>query len=94
MPWALFSYAQSKPPKTSLRRALWAIAVLLFCGTLLAFLAVGAVQQWLAGDMPDAVVTTLFALAMAAGVGVAVYGLIDIRRGRSSRGDSTSASGE
>ncbi len=82
MPWALFSYGRSKPPKTPFRRALWGVAVLLFCGALLPFFVIGAVQQWTAWEMPDAVFSTLFAVAMAAGVGVAVYGLIDIRRAR------------
>lgn len=82
MPWALFAYGRSKPPKTRFRRFLWACAVFLFCAALLPFLVVGGVRQWIEGTMPDAVFTTLLAVGIAAGAGVAIHAFIDIGRER------------
>ena len=45
MPWALFPYGRSKPPRTRLRRVLWACAVFVFCAALAQFVGeVAAVE--------------------------------------------------
>ena len=76
MPWALFAYGRSKPPKTPLRRALWACALLLFCGALLPFVVAGVVEQWASGQILGGLLMAWLAALLAFGAGAAVYTLV------------------
>lgn len=85
MPWALFAYGRSKPPKTRLRRALWACALLLFCGILLPFVIAGVVEQWTSGEILGGLLMALLAGLLAFGAGAAVYTLARTVRERRMR---------
>lgn len=79
-PWALFSYAQDHPPRNRGRRIAWGVAVLIFCGVMLPLCAVGAIQQWAAGEVLGGVIFALLALLMAGGVVAAIVGFSQIAR--------------
>lgn len=81
-PWVLFNVAQDHPPKTRLRRFLWACAVFAFCGGVLPFAVLGAVEQWGAGDVPGALLMTLLAAMLVMGAAAAVYAFVGIARQR------------
>ncbi|MHC2998670.1 hypothetical protein [Microbacterium sp. HJ5] len=81
-PWVLFSYAQSLPQSRRRVRIAWGIGILLFSGTVFAFCAVGAVGQWIAWELPDAIFTTLLAIGMAGAAAAAIFGFVQIARER------------
>lgn len=93
MPWALFAYGRSKPPKAPLRRVLWACAVLLFCGALLPLVVVGVVEQWASGEILGGLTMTWLAGLLAFGAGAAVYALVRMVRERRGGTGSVSSKG-
>lgn len=81
-PWALFAYGQSKPPRTRLRRMLWACAVFVFCAALAPFVILGAVEYWSGGEPLPAIMMLFLAGFLLFGVGAATYAFIDLARTR------------
>lgn len=79
---SLYSYGQSRPPKTPRRRLLWACAVLLFSAGLLPFAIWGVVEQALAGEVMGTISMSFLSLLLLLGIGASIYAFIDIARGR------------
>jgi hypothetical protein len=88
-PLPLFNLAQDHPPKTPLRRFLWACAVFLFCAGVLPFLILGGIQQWATLDLPSALFTTFLAAALLFGLGAAISAFVDLARSRRGAGYDT-----
>lgn len=82
MPWALFAYGRSKPPRTQLRRVLWACAVLVFCAALTPFVILGVVESWSGGEPLGAIMMLFLTALLLFGVGAAIYAFIDVARTR------------
>ena len=82
MPWALFPYGRSKPPRTRLRRVLWACAVFVFCAALAPFVLVGVVETWRSGEPLGAIMMLFLTGLLLFGVGAAIYAFIDVARTR------------
>jgi len=81
-PAALYSYGLSKPPKTPLRRLLWAIAVFVLCAAILPFVIVGIVQAWARGGPGEAIGLIIVLLPLLIGVAASLYAFVDIARAR------------
>ena len=80
--WILFNHGRSKPPRTRLRRVLWACAGFVFCAALAPFVIVGVVEMWAVGEPLGALVMMLLTSLLLFGVGSAMYAVIDVARTR------------
>ncbi|MGN6240606.1 MAG: hypothetical protein ACTHNI_12820 [Cellulosimicrobium cellulans] len=82
---ALYHHGLSKPPRNQRRRRWWAVAVLVLSALVGPFVVAGAVQGWVAGDVPEALMLTLVSILCLSGVGSAVWGFVDSFRGEGPR---------
>lgn len=81
-PAGLYGYGLSQPPKTPFRRLLWAVAILVLCGTLLPFVVLGIVEAGAGGRADQVIGLVVLLLPLLIGLSAALYALVRIARSR------------